>query len=40
MISVMTSLLVLLVLIAALGALAGWVRHDGLSSPRRAAWFD
>lgn len=40
MISAMTTALVLLILIATLGVLTGWVRHDGLSTPRRAAWFD
>lgn len=40
MISAMTTALVLLLLIATLGALLAWARHDGLSAPRRAAWFD
>ena len=40
MITAMTTVLVLLLLIAALGALIAWVRHDGLSAHPRAAWFD
>ncbi len=40
MISAMTTALVLLILIAVLGTLVAWVRHDGMSAPRRAAWFD
>ncbi len=40
MISAMTTALILLILIAALGVLVSWVRHDGMSAPRRAAWFD
>lgn len=40
MISAMTTALILLILIAALGILVPWVRHDGMKAPRRAAWFD
>ena len=40
MISAMTTALILLLLIATLGVLLSWTRHDGLSAPRRAAWFD
>lgn len=40
MISAMTTALILLILIAVLGALVAWTRHDGMSAPRRTAWFD
>lgn len=36
----MTTALLMLLLIAALGMLVAWARHDGLSARRRAAWFD
>ena len=40
MISAMTTALLLLLLIAVLGMLVAWVRHDGLAPRRQVTWFD
>jgi len=36
----MTTALILLLLLAGLGALVGWVRHDGLRIRQTPTWFD